>query len=171
MNKKYNILIVDDDKFITEIFSAKFRKVGIDTEVINIPDKDFVEQVVKIKPDLISLDILMPKISGFDAIQMLKTDPRTKDIPVIFLSNFSQEEEMKKGLALGAVDFFVTAFVIFDELINAYLGYLNNPEGYIKRYPVYLEVQKMKFSGVNDEEVNKKIYAYISKRFIELGIK
>lgn len=171
MDKKYRILFVDDDTFLTEAFSRKFRKEGVDTEVINIPDKDFVEQVVKIKPDLISMDILMPKISGFEAVQMIKADPRTKDIPVIFLSNFSQEKEMMKGLALGAADFLVTAYVIFEDLIKGYLGYLNNPKGYIQRYPVYLEVQKMKFSGRTDEEVSKQRVEFIQKRFAELGIK
>lgn len=171
MNKKYKILIVDDDEFLTTLFLRKFRNAGMDAEVINIPDKDFVEQVVKIKPDLISMDILMPKISGFDAVQMIKADPRTKDIPVIFLSNFSQEEEMKKGLALGAIDFLVTAYVVFDDLIKSYLGYLNDPKGYIKRYPVYQEVQKMKFSGKNDDEINKARNSFMDKRFIELGIK
>lgn len=171
MNNKYKILVVDDDKFLTDIFSTKFRKMGMDTDVINVPDKDFVEQVVKIKPDLISLDILMPKISGYDAIQMLKADSRTKDIPVIFLSNFSMETEMKKGMALGAVDFIVTAYIMPNELVDAYLGYLNNPQGYIQRYPVYLEVGKMKFTGKNTDEINKQRDDVIRKRFAELGIK
>lgn len=171
MNKKYKILVVDDDEFLTTLFARKFTNTGMEAEVINIPDKDFVERVVEIKPDLISLDILMPKISGFDAIQMLKADPRTKDIPVIFLSNFSQEQEIKKGLALGGVDFLVTAYVVFDELIKSYLGYLTDPKSYIPRYPVYLEVQNMKFPGKNNDEVNKARNDFMSKRFIELGIK
>lgn len=171
MNKKYKILFVDDDEFLTTLFVRKFTNAGMEAEVINIPDKDFVEQVVKIKPDLISMDILMPKLSGFEAVQMLKADPRTKDIPVIFLSNFSQEEEVNKGLALGGVDFLVTAYVVFDELIKSYRGYLNDPKGYIQRYSVYLEVQKMKFSGKSDDEVSKARNIFISKRFVELGIK
>ncbi len=170
MNKKYKILIVDDDKFLTDLFLKSFRNAGMDAEVINIPDPDFVNQVVKIKPDLISLDILMPKITGYEAITMLKADSRTRDIPVIFLSNFSQEEEMKKGLALGAVDFIVTAYVVFDELLECYIGYLNNPKGYIKRYPVYMEAGKMKFSGKNNDEINKERDAFMKKRFVELGI-
>lgn len=171
MNQKYKILFVDDDEFLTTVFVKKFTNAGMDADFINIPDKDFVEQVVKIKPDLISLDILMPKISGFEAIQMVKADPRTKNIPVIFLSNFSQEEEMQKGLALGAVDFIVTAFLDLNELIKGYTSYLNGPKSYIQRYPVYLEAQKMNFSGKDNDEVIKNRDIFIKKCFAEIGIK
>ncbi len=102
---------------------------------------------------------------------MLKANPQTKDIPVIFLSNFSQEKEIEKGIGLGAVDFLVTAYVMPSELPTWYINYLENPQTYIKRYPVYKEAQKMKFAGKTTEEVNKERDAFIQKRFSELGIK
>lgn len=170
MNKKYKILVVDDNKFLTDIISKKFKNAGMEVEVINVPDKDFVTHVVKIKPDLISLDILMPKISGYEAITMLKADSRTRDIPVIFLSNFSQNEEINKGISLGAVDFLVTANVMPDDLVKCYVDYLNNPKDYIKRYPVYIEAGKMKFSGKTSEEIGKNLESFIQRRFVELGI-
>jgi two-component system alkaline phosphatase synthesis response regulator PhoP len=84
----------------------KFKQGGF--EVISATDG---EEAIKIsrreKPDIILLDIMMPKIDGFEVLENLKKNSLTKSIPVLIFSNFSQKEQKEKGIALGAADYFV----------------------------------------------------------------
>lgn len=170
MDRKYKILVVDDDKFLLSIYSTKIKELGLDVETLAAPTKDFTQRVTEIKPDLIALDIVMPGIDGFEAIQMLKADQRTKDIPVMFESNMSQAEDIKKGVSLGAVDYIVIAWLTSSEVVKSYFDYLCDPQHYVQRYPIFLEVAKTKFSGNHDER-NEVRDSFIQKRFVELGIK
>ena len=104
---------------------------------------DFVGKVAEIMPDLISLDIIMPERDGFEAIKLLKADSRTKNIPVIFLSNMGQGEDIKEGISLGAVDYIVVATITPNELVNCYLDYLNDSQHYVKRYPEFIKGEKI----------------------------
>ena len=70
------------------------------------------------KPDIILLDILLPKMNGFEVLEKLKSSPETKDIPVILLSNLNQKNEVEKGLSLGAVDFMIKAHFMPSEVVE-----------------------------------------------------
>ena len=125
--------MVNDDEFLTKLYREKFQKAGFDFTELPDAGGDFVKNVFDIKPDIISLDIVMPKRDGYKAIQLLKKDARTRDIPVIFLSNLGQKEDIKQGMNLGAEDYFVPANIDFNEQIQAFTEYLSNPKGYKKR--------------------------------------
>lgn len=103
---KDKILIVEDEPFLLDMYKMKFKQG--DFEVISATDG---EEAIKISkrenPDIILLDIMMPKINGFEVLENLKKSPLTKLIPVLIFSNFSQKEQKEKGIALGAVDYFV----------------------------------------------------------------
>lgn len=133
MDKKYKILLVDDDPFLLEVCSQKIKKLGLDVETLEHPTKDFAQTVVEIKPDLIALDTLMPEMNGFEAIQILKANPRTKDIPVMFVTNQGETDDIKQGLSLGAVDYIVLPSLTPSELAKCYFDYLCDPQNYIKR--------------------------------------
>jgi len=139
MTPKKKILLVDDSKVVLDILSEKLKELSFEAEIMERPTKNFVEKVLEIKPDLISLDVVMPDINGFEAIQMLKNDSRTKDIPVIFSTNLSQPEEINKGISLGAIDYLPTTQLTPDDLVKCYIDYLNNPKDYIKRYPAFIK--------------------------------
>ncbi|MBL7142034.1 response regulator, partial [Patescibacteria group bacterium] len=77
------------------------------------------------RPDMILLDLVMPKLSGFEVLEKLRYNPATQDIPVIILSNLGQEKEVSKGKALGAVDYLIKADVHLTEVldkIGKYIG-------------------------------------------------
>jgi DNA-binding response OmpR family regulator len=103
---KDKILIVEDEPFLLDMYKMKFKQGGF--EVISATDG---EEAIKIsrreKPDIILLDIMMPKIDGFEVLENLKKNSLTKSIPVLIFSNFSQKEQKEKGIALGAADYFV----------------------------------------------------------------
>ena len=103
---KDKILIVEDEPFLLDMYKMKFKQGGF--EVIVATDG---EEAIRIgrreNPDIILLDIMMPKIDGFEVLENLKKNPLTKSIPVLIFSNFSQKEQKEKGIALGAADYFV----------------------------------------------------------------
>jgi DNA-binding response OmpR family regulator len=76
-----------------------------------------VEQAAEVQPDLIILDVRMPKMTGYDACRKLKEDPATNEIPVVFLSAKGQEGEIKEGLDVGAIEYIVKPFAP-DDLTN-----------------------------------------------------
>ena len=101
--KKVSILLVEDDTFLAGIYSTKLRIEGF--AVSHAPDgARGLELARRERPELILLDILMPKMDGFQVLEELKKDPKTKGMPVIMLTNLGQKEDVDRGVKLGAVD-------------------------------------------------------------------
>lgn len=94
-------MVVDDEPFIIEMLQVTLMDAGFEVVVVSEGLGVFPKAVAE-KPDLISLDVNMPGQHGFEICKQLKADPATKHIPVIFLSASTQDEDVKKGLALGA---------------------------------------------------------------------
>ncbi len=110
------ILIVDDDTFLSGIYATKLDLEGF--QVVSAHDgEEGIKVAQKEKPDLILLDVLMPKLDGFEALKRLKADPGTKDIPVIMLTNLGQKEDIEKGLEDGAVDYLIKAHFVPAEAV------------------------------------------------------
>ncbi|MDA2936592.1 response regulator, partial [Patescibacteria group bacterium AH-259-L05] len=86
--------------------------------------KKALELAEKERPDMILLDVVMPKMSGFEVLEKLKYSPATQETPVIILSNLGQEEEVIKGKALGAVDYLVKADVHLTDVLDKISKYL-----------------------------------------------
>ena len=98
------ILLIDDDEDLTNIFTAALTKEGFQT-VYSLLGQEGLEKAKTEKPDLILLDQVLPDMSGNDILKILKADELTENIPVILLSNFSQEELVKGAIDQGAVDY------------------------------------------------------------------
>lgn len=110
------ILLIEDDPFLAEIYVTRFKSAGFDIEVA----RDSVLGVSKTKeskPDLILLDIVIPNMNGFEVLRLLKKDADVSDIPVVILSNLGEEENVKKGLSLGAVAYFIKAHYTPTEVV------------------------------------------------------
>ena len=103
---KKKILVVDDEPDFVEFLSIRLKSSGYD--VISASDGESgLKKAQKEKPDLIILDILMPKINGFELCKRLKENEFTKDMPVIMLTALAREQDLSKGLKEGA-DCFIT---------------------------------------------------------------
>ena len=98
------ILLIDDDQDFVHIFETALSKDGFQT-VSSGTGEDGLTKAASEKPDLILLDQVLPDLAGNDVLKQLKANEQTKAIPVIFLSNFSQEELVKGALDEGAVDY------------------------------------------------------------------
>ncbi len=104
----YKVLIIEDDEFLADIYKTKFELEGFKVILAGDGEKGLKAIQTK-KPDLVLLDILLPKMDGFAILQTIKKDPETKNIPVILLTNLGQKEDVQKGLKLGAVDYLIKA--------------------------------------------------------------
>lgn len=98
------VLIIDDDEDLMGIFETALIKEGFET-INELTGQAGIERAKNERPDLIILDQVMPDTSGNYVLKTLKEDETTKDIPVILLSNFSQEELVKGALEAGAIDY------------------------------------------------------------------
>lgn len=124
-NKKRKIMIVEDDSFVMDIYQTKLSSEGF--EIISAMDgQEAIDKLEKEKvfPDLILLDIIMPRIDGLEVLKRIKENDSLKNIPVILLTNLSQKEEIETGLGLGANDYLIKShFTPLEvlEKINTYL--------------------------------------------------
>ncbi len=102
------ILIIEDDTAISKMYQTSLKNDGY--EVVAADDGDAgLEMAKKEKPDLILLDIILPKMDGFAVLEGLKKESGIKNIPVIMLTNLGQEEDKERGKKLGAKDYIVKA--------------------------------------------------------------
>jgi len=114
--KKYSVVVVEDDTLILDIITFKFKKKEWDVHS-TMDGESGIDKIKEVKPDIILLDILLPGISGYEVLELLKKDTELEHIPVLVLSNYGQKEEIDKSLSLGAVDHLVKANVILDEVV------------------------------------------------------
>lgn len=117
------LLLVEDDTFLAGMYVTKLSMEGFETELAT-DGKVGLEKAKKLKPDLILLDILLPKMNGFDVLREIKKDPETKDIPVILLTNLGQKSDVVQGLDLGAVDYLIKAHFMPSEVVEKIKGLL-----------------------------------------------
>src|SRR3989344_1760936 len=111
------ILIIEDDKFLRELISKKLVNEGF-AIALAVDGEEALKKVKEEKPDLILLDLILPGVDGFEVLAKIKSDPSVLSIPVIILSNLGQEEEIEKGLKLGAVSYLVKAYFTPAEIIE-----------------------------------------------------
>lgn len=112
MSRTPTILIVEDERNNHLLFRQAFSDVGFEVVICQNADGDFLTEVKDVAPDIISMDLMIGKENGgtterdgFQAMEVLKADEATKDIPVIVLTNFYEEQRMDRAKALGALDY------------------------------------------------------------------
>ncbi len=112
------ILVIEDDKFLKDLLIKQLEDIGY--AIIHVADcKEGLRKAKEEKPDLILLDLVLPGLNGFEFLKEIKKDTsESKNIPVLILSNLGQEDDIKKGIDLGAEDFLIKAFYIIPEIIE-----------------------------------------------------
>ena len=120
------ILVVEDDSFLMDAYKVKLQQSKYEILAAQDGESGF-ETAKKEKPDIIILDLILPKMSGMDVLRALKEEPSTKDIPVIVASNLDQEKTMSEAKGLGAVDYFIKSNISINDLIAKLENYLTKP--------------------------------------------
>lgn len=122
MNNK-NILLIEDDLFIKQMYVNKIEELGVQVFAVSSFD-DSVLILNQNNINLILLDLVLPNISGFDVLKIFKKDDKTKDIPVIVLSNLSSQADINKAFELGAINYMVKSNHTPSEVMRIIQKYL-----------------------------------------------
>lgn len=117
MPEQKTILVVEDDKAIAEVYEMKLQFEGFNVIIAN-NGLEALSTIKETVPDLILLDIIMPKMNGFDFLSQLKKDPANQNIKVIIMSNLGQDIDRKRGEELGAVEYIVKSDSNIDEILE-----------------------------------------------------
>ncbi|OGY99897.1 MAG: hypothetical protein A3E09_02560 [Candidatus Liptonbacteria bacterium RIFCSPHIGHO2_12_FULL_60_13] len=117
------IVIVEDEIALVKVLGEKFKREGFDVSVAT-NGEDAVRVIRSQEPDLVLLDLILPKKDGFAVLQEMKADPELKPIPVVVLSNLGEDENLKRALKMGAVDYLVKTQHPINEVVEKVRGHL-----------------------------------------------
>lgn len=117
MQSKKKILLVEDDKSLADVYKSRLEMEGF--EVNHVGDgENALSEATKYQPDLIVLDVMMPKINGFDVLDILKQTPQTANIRVVMLTALSQAKDKERADELGADDYMVKSQVVISDVVD-----------------------------------------------------
>ena len=103
---RVRVLFVEDDPSVAQMYKLKLELDGYD--VVVAPDGEKALELARSdRPDIVFLDIRLPKLDGFGVLEALRNEPKTERLPVVILSNYSERELIDRGLRLGALDYLI----------------------------------------------------------------
>lgn len=117
MDTKKKILLVEDDEALAGVYKSRLDIEGFDTKWVG-NGEDALSAAIEFKPELILLDAMMPKISGFDVLDILRNTPETSQIRVIMLTALSQPKDKERAESLGVNDYLVKSQVVIGDVIE-----------------------------------------------------
>ena len=124
MSEEKYVLIVEDDPFYSSIYKTKVEKEGI--RAVLVHDGAAAMKAIREKrPAVVVLDLIMPGKDGFQVLEELKADPAFKDLVVLVLSNLSQDEDIKRVMAMGATEYLIKSNVPLQEVIAKVRSYIS----------------------------------------------
>ena len=111
------ILIAEDDQFLCKAMTTKLTKEGYEVKIA-LDGVQLMDLLKSYIPDLIILDLLMPKKDGFEVVKEVKADPKLKNIPILIASNLGQSSDIQQILALGATDYLIKSEFTLESLVQ-----------------------------------------------------
>ena len=117
MEPKKKILLVEDDTALASVYRSRLELEGFEVEHVGNGELA-LSKVVEYKPDLVVLDAMMPKVNGFDVLDILRNTPETTNVRVIMLTALSQPKDKERAEALGADDYLVKSQVVIGDVVE-----------------------------------------------------
>lgn len=114
--QKKKILLVEDDVALSAVYRSRLEIEGFDVREAN-NGEDALSATVEYRPDLILLDVMMPKISGFDVLDILRNTPETANVRIIMLTALSQPKDKERAESLGVDDYLVKSQVVIGDVV------------------------------------------------------
>ncbi len=111
------ILMVEDDDDLAKVYTMRFRQEGFDIRRVN-NGEDALAAATEYRPDLILLDVMMPKISGFDVLDILRNTPETANMKVVILTALGQDSDRKRAESLAVNGYLVKSEVVLDDIVS-----------------------------------------------------
>jgi len=112
-----SILLAEDDRFLRRACETKLKQAGFNVRVA-VDGEEALTMAREQSPDLLLLDLLMPRRDGLSVLATLRGDPKTKEIPVVIMSNSSKDLERQKAASLGVVDYWIKSNLSLQELCD-----------------------------------------------------
>ena len=129
METRKKILLVEDDEVLASVYRARLEME--DFEVMEVHDgEQALTAALKYRPDLMILDAMMPKISGFDVLDILRNTPETMNLQIIMLTALSQESDRERAEKLGVDEYLVKSQVMISDVIEKVREHLGIGEDY-----------------------------------------
>jgi len=119
------ILLVEDDDALANVYVSRLQAEGFDVRRVN-NGEDALATALSYHPDLIVLDVMMPKVSGFDVLDILRNTPETANLKIIMLTALSQASDQERAKSLGADDYLVKSQVVIADVIERIRYHLGN---------------------------------------------
>ncbi len=117
MSSQKKILLVEDDDGLANVYRMRLETEGF--SVRRVPNgEDALASAVEYRPDLILLDVMMPKVSGFDVLDILRNTPETSNIKIVMLTALSQDSDKEKAEKLGVDDYMVKSQVVIADVVE-----------------------------------------------------
>ncbi len=117
MDTKKKILLVEDDTALAAVYKSRLELEGFEIREVN-NGEEALSAAIAFKPDLVLLDAMMPKISGFDVLDILRNTPDTANIRIIMLTALSQPKDKERAESLGADDYLVKSQVVIGDVVE-----------------------------------------------------
>lgn len=117
MDTKKKILLVEDDTALADVYQSRLELEGLEVKQVN-NGEDALSVALEFKPDLVLLDAMMPKISGFDVLDILRNTPETTGIKVVMLTALSQPKDKERAENLGVDDYLVKSQVVIGDVVE-----------------------------------------------------
>lgn len=122
--KPKKILIVEDDDSLANVYTTRLQAEGFDTR--RVPNgEDALATAISYDPDLVLLDVMMPKVSGFDVLDILRHTPETVNVKVIMLTALSQDADRERAKSMGVDDYLVKSQVVIADVVDKIKEHLN----------------------------------------------
>ncbi|HAS95257.1 MAG: Response regulator [Candidatus Wolfebacteria bacterium GW2011_GWE1_48_7] len=125
----HKIVIVEDEEALARVLKEKFESEEFEVELA-MDGKVALPIIQKMRPDLVLLDLMLPKRDGIDVLKDIKADRDLESLPVIVLSNLDGDEDIKQAISLGAKDYFVKSQHPIKEVVEKVKDFLINPQQY-----------------------------------------
>lgn len=132
MDTKKKILLVEDDTALAAVYKSRLELEGFEIREVN-NGEEALSATIDFKPDLILLDAMMPKISGFDVLDILRNTPETTNIRVIMLTALSQPKDKERAESLGVDDYLVKSQVVIGDVVERVKFHLGLTENAISQ--------------------------------------
>jgi DNA-binding response OmpR family regulator len=117
MGDTKKIMIIEDDKFLSSLIKTRLEKEGFAT-IQAFDGEEATNLLRQERPDLIIMDLIMPKVNGFEVLQTISITPQLEKVPVVILSNLAQDSDIEKARELGAKEYFVKVKISIDDLMK-----------------------------------------------------
>lgn len=118
------ILLVEDDDRLANVYETRLQAEGFNTKRV-ANGEDALAMALQVKPDLILLDVMMPKVSGFDVLDILRNTPETTNVKIIMLTALSQESDRERAKSLGVDDYLIKSQVVIADVVAKVKEHLN----------------------------------------------